>query len=162
MTVTLTWSERCLAAQVGLWRHFRAVREQRKPTHGLRGGEGELLAFHVDGAIGEMAFAKSQNVYWSGSVDTFKSGGDVGTIHVRARSRPDYELNIRDDDPDGVPFVLVRGSLGTYEIVGWMWSHEAKQPYWQHDYGNRGAPAWFVPDRYLRALATLPLDRTGG
>lgn len=157
VTVQLTWHEQFLAAQVGLLRYFRAVRDRRLDGHGLSVSNGDGIAFHINGAMGEMAFAKSEQLYWDGSVDTFKRP-DVGGIYVRTRSRPEYELLIREDDPDNAPFVLVRGQEGCYDIVGWMWSQEAKQPSWQHDYGNR-EPAWFVPDRYLQPIDTLPLKR---
>lgn len=157
MNVQLTWHEQFLAAQVGLLRYFRAVRDRRLDGHGLLQQDGDGIALHINGAMGEMAFAKSQQLYWDGSVDTFK-GADVGAIHVRTRSRADYELLIRDDDPDQVPFVLVRGSQGRYEVVGWIWSHDARVPHWRHDYGQR-EPAFFVPDESLLPIDTLPLER---
>jgi hypothetical protein len=67
-----------------------------------------------------MAFAKATRRYWSGSVKTFKAGSGVGNIQVRTRSREDYDLIVRDDDPDEDILVLVIGHAPSCRVVGWM------------------------------------------
>lgn len=109
---------------------------------------------HFDGAGGEMAFAKSRNRYWDGSVNTFKVGGDVGDIQVRTRSRLHYDLLVRDDDRDSDWFVLVVGSLPTFWVIGAIRGQQAKQPQFRRNWGNHGV-AYFVPQSALGQLPPL-------
>ena len=156
MRVTLEWFEVLLAATVGVRRQLEALRSGRPDCHGFDGATGWQV--HIEGACGEMAFAKATGRYWSGSINTFKAGGDVGNIQVRTRSRDDYDLIVRDDDRDEDIFVLVIGKAPTFRVVGWIQGAEAKRPSWRHVYGAR-PPAFFVPQAALfpisRSLASL-------
>lgn len=145
MNVTLTWYEVALAGGVGIRRYAEAVRRSRLDKYGF---SGHPLMVHVEGALGEMAYAKAAGVYWDGSVDTFKHGGDVGAVHVRTRSRHDYDLIVRaDDDPDAI-YVLVTGSCPSYLVRGWIRGRDAHRDEWQQRYGSR-PPAFFVPAELL-------------
>jgi hypothetical protein len=82
--VELSWPEVALASQVGCRRMVEALRKALPDAYGCTGEDG--WTHHVQGAMGEMAFAKATGRYWDGSVNTFKAGGDVGTIQVRTPS----------------------------------------------------------------------------
>jgi hypothetical protein len=152
--VVLEWYELAIAAQVGLSRQMRAMQMKRPDKHGLDPEKG--WSVHIEGAAGEMALAKHKRVYWDGSVDVFKSAGDVGDIQVRTRSKSWYELLVRKDDRDEDIFVLVTGLAPNFAIVGWAYGHEAKLiP--AKDHGGR-EPAHFMPQGNLRDIDTLKID----
>ena len=138
-----------LAAEVGMRRHLAALWDQRADRHGFTG---DGWGIHIEGAAGEMAFAKSSDMYWSGSVNTFNGGGDVGhNIQVRTRSSHDFDLIIRSGDSDDSVFVLVTGAIPDFWVRGWLWGREGKIDRYLQNHGGR-PPAWFVPSRNLRPL----------
>ncbi|WP_051324000.1 hypothetical protein [Candidatus Solirubrobacter pratensis] len=140
------------AAYVGCQRHIESVAKGLPDRYGAEKGGWNL---HIEGAAGELAFAKCLNVYWSGSVNTFGEGGDVGQIQVRTRSRHDYELIIREKDRDDDVFVLVTGVSPEYVVVGWTFGGIAKaHDEWRKTHGGRAA-AWFVPHEALRPVDEL-------
>ena len=87
--VTLTGYEMAMASDAGRLRNISAMTKGRKESRPqIEGGEWQA---HIEGAAGEVAAAKVMNVYWGGSVGTFKNGGDIdGTgWEVRTRSKHD-------------------------------------------------------------------------
>lgn len=153
MNITLTWYELQRAGVVAVDRYVRALRDGKPDKHGAK-TDANGLGLHFEGAAGEMVFAKATGRYWSGSVDTYKTEGDVGPIQVRTRSSHTYELLVRKDDADEDRFVLVTGRAPSYRVVGWLTGREAKQPEWLQTHGGREA-AYFVPHNALHALAQL-------
>lgn len=150
IVVTLDDFELLQAAQVGIRRHIEAVTSGRPDRHGFDGSTGWQI--HCEGACGELALAKAMNKHWSGSVNTFSSGGDVGRVQVRTRSKHDYELLVRDKDSDDDKFVLVTGTAPTYHIHGWIAGVDAKRVEWRQTHGNRPG-AYFVPQSELTPIA---------
>lgn len=140
-----------LAAQVGIQRHIEAVVAGLEDKYGAKKGGWNL---HIEGAAGELALAKLLNVYWNGSVNTFSSGGDVGQLQVRTRSKHDYELLIRAKDRDDDAFILVTGASPDFVVRGWLFGKEAKRDEWRQTHGGRD-PAWFVPHSGLRPIHEL-------
>lgn len=148
-SVLLSRSEMRIAADVGVLRQLGAL--DRPDAHGLLGsGWNE----HIEGSLGEMAFAKALGVYWAAPINTFKEGGDVGAFQVRTRSNDNYDLLVRPTDRDEDIFVLVVGQRGIYRVVGWLYGRECKRPEWLKTYGGR-PPAYFVPQEALRPISTL-------
>lgn len=151
MRVNLEWFEVSRAALVGVSRNVEALRkglQNARPTN-----ESEW-SIHILGALGECAFAKAMGRYWSGSVNTFKAGGDVGLIQVRTRSKHHYDLIVRDGDCDDDLFVLVTGGPHEFEIHGCMRGKDAKRPEFKQNYGNYG-DAYFVPKNRLQDVRRL-------
>lgn len=143
--VELSWAEVEMAAHVGARRQIDSLRRGLPDKHGY---EGSGWDNHVEGAMGEITVAKALGRYWNGSIGTFKSGGDVGKIQVRCRSKLDYDLIIRTDDRDADWFVLVLGRCPRYWVVGYISGAEAKQEQWLQNHGGR-PPAYFVPQSAL-------------
>ena len=110
--VTLTGYEMAMASDAGRLRNISAIKDGRKSK--IEGGEWQE---HIEGATGEVAAAKLMNVFWGGSVNTFKTGGDIdGTgWEVRTRSKHDYDLVVRDSDPDGRVMILVTGKSPNFK-----------------------------------------------
>jgi hypothetical protein len=147
--VKLEWYELSLAAMIGARREIEALRKGSRPAHGA--GEDKRWLNHIEGAAGEMAFAKAVNRFYNGSVNTYSTGGDVGPVQVRTRSRHEYELIIRSSDDDNSIFALVTGQSPRFKVWGWIRALNAKRPEWLKDHGNR-EPAYFVPNHALNAL----------
>lgn len=155
MNVHLNPFELWLAGMVGSKRQIEAIRQNLPDRHGY---DGDGWSIHTEGAAGEMAFAKAVGLYWNGSVNTFKREGDVVGYEVRTRSRHNYELIIRPNDPDDRIYVLVTGRSPDFRVVGWIRGRDGKRPEWLRTYGNRPA-AHFVPHGALKPLEALPIRR---
>jgi hypothetical protein len=148
--IKLAWHEAAMASDVGRMRHLASIKAGLQDAYGCTS---EGWSEHIEGACGEMAVAKSLNVYWDGSVNSF-SRDDLPGIHVRTRSRADYDLIVRQHDADDKPYVLVTGRCPSYTIHGWILGKDAKKPEFQKKYGGRAA-AYFVPQASLRPIEEL-------
>lgn len=143
--VVLTPSEIVQGAMIGVMRQATNIRDRRTNAHGLN--DGHDWQYQIEGALGEMAFAKLQGVFWTGALGQLRAD-DVGTWQVRTRSRSDYQLILHPNDPDDRRFVLVRGSCGKYDVVGWIQARDGKRKEFWSD-PAKGRPAFFVPDSAL-------------
>ncbi len=153
MEVRLEPFELALSTPVGCRRYMSALYKGLKDGHGLD-PEVDGWAIHIEGAAGELAFAKATNRYWSGSVDTFKRGGDVGLFQVKTRSKHKYDLLVRPGDKDDDTFVLVTGQIPVFRVRGWCLGWEAKLAKFSQTHGDRPA-AFFVPVDQLRDVKEL-------
>jgi hypothetical protein len=152
--VALSWYELLYAAQVGMQRTLRSVaRGSNDRAHS--NSEQRLWTESIEGAAGELAFAKWAGLYWSGSIDTFTKEPDVGPYHVRTRSKDWYDMIVRPHDADDEPYVLVIGKSPNFQVIGWLYGREAKQEQWKDTKGG-GNPAYFVPKAELRPIGELP------
>lgn len=151
--VDLTPLELQVGGFVGTARNDGSNGKHRSPLTGQQDAQENDIV----GACGEMAFAKGIGVYWEPTIHTYRRTPDVCGVEVRTRTKPTYELQIRDTDADDRRFVLVRGKppCPRFEIVGWYLAGEAKQhPEWLKTHGG-GAPAYFVPNDQLRPMIDL-------
>lgn len=139
-----------MASEIGRLRQLSSVRHGRKDQHGFKG---EGWNEHIEGACGELAVAKALNLYWNGSIDTFKEN-DLPGLQIRTRSKHDYDLIVRPDDSNESKWVLVTGRCPEYDVRGWIQGIDAKKPEWQQTYGNRPA-AFFVPAAALNPIETI-------
>jgi hypothetical protein len=151
VAVTLAWHEYAMASEIGRLRQLASVRHGRRDQHGF---EGLGWSEHIEGACGELAVAKHLNVYWDGSVDTFKAD-DLPHLQVRTRSLHHYDLLVRPQDSDEAIWVHVTGRCPVYRVHGWLYGHEAKKPCWLQAVGGR-PPAYFVPQAALHSIDDLP------
>lgn len=146
--VTLNEEELIHAGLTGVRRQASSLTRNYKDQHGANISKGWQL--HVEGACGELAFAKAMNWFWNGSVNTFKLP-DVGNVQIRTRSEDHYELIIRKTET-GI-FVLVTGIAPSYKVHGWFNALHVRDE-WIKDYGGR-EKAYFVPQKELYPLETL-------
>lgn len=139
----------------GKFRQSEAVRQGRLDSHDFP-NDRDPEQTHINGVHYERAFAKSQGILdWVPTVNTFQRGFDVGNYQVRGRSKSNLELMIRTNAHDDDVYVLVRGRCPTYKVVGWILAADAKRPEWLKPYADR-EPAYFVPDRFLHEMDSLP------
>lgn len=143
--VQLNEFELAAGAQTGVRRQIEALFMGLPDKHGFEGLGWDV---HVEGALGELAFAKAFGRYPGFTVNTYRDGGDVGPYEVRTRSKHHYDLLIRPNDKDGSYYVLVTGVAPTYRIHGYVLGGDAKRPEWLHGYGGR-PEAYFVPKESL-------------
>lgn len=157
--VMLSPHEMYLASMVGVRRRLASLHAGMSERNGAsRHSIAEQWFFNVVGAQGELAAAKALQVYWPASINAKKADADLlPNIQVRTLERHDYDLIVRADDPDGFAYVLVTGSGPQFQVHGWVYGNEAKRAEWLFDRGNRDKPCYWVPQKSLRDLATLPL-----
>lgn len=148
--VILTPAEAMMAAAVGALRHAESLHSQRRDAHGLHTDK-DGQALHILGAAGEIAVARVLGRYWGGDVCSFKRADIGASVQVRTRSRPEYDLIIRDNDDPAAVFVLVTGTPTRLTVHGWIRGAEAQREEWRQTHGHRPA-AWFVPQDALRPL----------
>lgn len=155
MFIQLNEDEFDLCVQVALRRQHSASVKRLKDSVKHKRDWVDSLSGHIKGAIGEMAVAKALNLSWTGSVDVFKSVSDVGNLEVRHRSRPDWDLIVRNGDSDDAIYVLSRGlPPSLIEVCGWIRGSDAKQKKWIQQHGNL-RPAYFIPAEELQPLEGL-------
>jgi hypothetical protein len=154
MDVTLSLHEMATARDVGGRRQLASLGKGLSDRHGFQGDPWDV---HIEGAGAEMAVAKQLNIYWEGSVNTFKSP-DLPGIQVRRRSLPHYELLVRPCDSKDEVYVLVTGKMPQYRIHGWIRGSDAMQERWLKGHGGR-PPAYFVPHSSLAPMEDLPLKQ---
>jgi hypothetical protein len=144
--IDLSEQEMRMAAYTGVEWRIHAILNNYKP----KVTDKHPWHTNIEGAMGELVYAKACNRYWRAGVNTFKRVADVDRMEVRTRSEPWHELLIRPDDIDTRIFVLITGQCPTYFVRGYFRCGEAKQHQeWLDDKGNNGAPAYFVPHAYL-------------
>jgi len=152
MNVKLTAYELMQASTVGSMRQISALMNRLPDKHGF---DGLGWSEHIEGMCGEIAVAKAINCYCSGSVNTFKLGGDLGSnIQVRTRSKHEYELIVRESDRDDDVFVLVTGKSPEFVVRGWITGTDAKRDEWKKTHGGR-AEAYFVPHSSLMPMSKI-------
>lgn len=112
---------------------------------------------HIDGALGEQAFAKWLDVYWDGTPNTFRTKPDVAKYEVRTACLSWGDLILRDRDKDDAIYVLVLShNCPEFTIRGWIWGHEGKQAKWRGRLDKSRPEAWIVPQSELRDMSSLP------
>lgn len=146
--VTLSPTDMRIAAAVACERHIQNVFAGKPDRYGAPPNAAWQL--HIEGCLGEFAYAKFAQRFWNGNVGDLKAA-DVGNVQVRASSDLRYRLILHHDDADDQAFVLVLGTGPRYLLRGWCWGREGKrEEYWTDPKGGR--PAFFVPHTALRPM----------
>jgi len=152
--VTLTWSEYHLAVYCGALRILESAKMKAKDHKVERG---DPVDNDVQAAAAEMAAGKALNQYWGAGVNTFRQP-DIGrNIEVRRTPYPNGKLRVAPKDRDDRPFVLVRGTVPDFEVVGWIYGRDAKQECWKGNPHNDG-DVYLVPQEALQAFDDAALS----
>lgn len=147
--VTLEKAEVLQATIVAVERVMESIAKGHQHKPPLKPDD-NVLAMNIEGACGELAYAKARGVYYVPKVNTFKEADFGKKVQIRTRTDHSYDLLIRDNDDPEHFYVLVTGSLPTYRVVGWIKGSDAMaQPEWRKNWGGRGE-AWFVPQSALK------------
>ena len=149
MKVELNYAEIYRAAEAGLMRRVKAMQDKQTQY-----GSGASWTEDIEGALGECAVAKALNIYWAGM--GIKNGGDVGELQVKTTRLKNGRLIVKKENESNARYILVVGEMGEYELKGWLWGHEAKQPeYWVEKSAKIWHPAYFVPQDKLKSVEEL-------
>lgn len=146
VAITLSDDEMEWVRGVAQKRQSEAVRMNLPDRHGY---SGDGLKVHIQGAAGEYAVASAIGVEWDATVNTFKYGGDVGSLQVRTRSNHAWDLILRKDDRPDDTFYLVTGEPPHLRIVGSITARDGMVDEHIARHGGRPA-AWFVPHAALK------------
>jgi hypothetical protein len=142
--VPMTWAEILLGGQAGVMRQTGNLKDNRKPRYGA---DNKMdWQKHIEGCLGEMAFAKWRNRYWSGQHGNL-SADDVAQDQVRTGFGPDMLMHPHDHDDKRYWFL--KGINGKYEVMGWLWGRDCKQDKWWRD-PRPGRFCFCVPVSALR------------
>lgn len=151
--VSLEWPEQLHAAQVGSMRRISAINRNRPQPL----GEPEKIAAwdkDIESSGAEAAVAKLLGLYWYAvDADPQSIDGDVSGVEVRHTHRPDGRLILHDKDDGDRPFVLVRGVMPAYDVVGWIFGRDGKKQ--KYLFKGDGRAAYFVPAADLRPIEEL-------
>jgi hypothetical protein len=147
--------DRCelqLVAVAGTNRVIHNIFNPSNYEHCVDSGDGSTWwQSNIQGCSGEFVVAKYLNMNWSVAEglnvpDVGKSSGkNAKQVEVRTTHHKKGSLIIRNHDKDHLPYFLVIGQYDTFEIVGFMYGHEAKQEKWLSDKGTGGTLSYFVP-----------------
>jgi hypothetical protein len=140
-----------MASQVGLRRWVESYTRGHKNKHGLRGLG---LDVSIVGAIAEAAAARALNMYWDGSVNTFKQPDIMPNIEIRWTGMEPPALIHRGADSEDRLFVLVTGQPNDMTIHGFLEGSECRQKKWLKAPHGR-PPAWFVPHTELKPASKI-------
>lgn len=141
-----------MAAYVGVARHIRSYKLSQ--TNKVQNKD---FGWHTDieSACAELATAKYLNLYWDGSVDTFKLP-DVGNFQVKHTQHPGGSLIIRKDLDPNYFYILVTGSSPSYALRGLMLGrHCMKEKYLSNPHNTKKGEAFFFPQKQLWDITRL-------
>jgi hypothetical protein len=146
--VTLTQPECAVAAHAGTIR--QRLNQDRTHQHGYTGVGWDI---HIEGAGAEMALAKYLGIYWVPAQMTPQghagdAAADVGPFEVRQTARANGSLILHKTDFADRAYVLVTGTMPTYNLQGWLYAADGwREEWWRSDVRE---PAYFVPQDQLR------------
>lgn len=143
--IVLTNQEVRIAALTAVERRIQSFDLPDK--HGFTGEDAWTI--DIEGAAGELAFAKRCGKYWAATVGTFKEA-DIGkNIQVRTVARDGLCLIVRQADRDDHVYVLMVGQAPKFRYAGCIWGDEAKALRQYVKEPNGRPPAWFIPESAL-------------
>lgn len=155
----LTADELTVCRDVGLARHSTHTSVEDGRVDQNRTSE----EIHVQGAIGEFAFAKRFNLPWTGRLwthsewQTHRSAADVGDVEVKTRPQGWHGLLVKQDEAALLPeksYVLaLTHKLPTVVLAGWCMKSAICSPFrWK---GWLPSPAFLIEQSELAPMATL-------
>lgn len=156
--VSLTEFEVWWASLVGTRRQVESLRKGLSHKAGLKAEDNDF-SYHIIGALAELALAKALNLYWPGSVNTFKEP-DVHIYHVRWTSNSKRGLIVRPHDPDGI-YVLVTGNANKMTVHGYAHSSEIKDNKYLSSPDPTRPPCYELPRGLLKPINTLKENSNG-
>lgn len=152
MMAKLTHAELMVAASVGVMRCVAARKNGSKPGRGIQStGWSEA----IEGAAGELAFAKAIDKHWKNMLsDRPNKRPDVAGYEVRMGTGHDYHCPIREDDDDDTKVAFITGNRGDYVVRGWIMARDGKRQEWFRSLAGR-EPQFYVPQSALTPFGTV-------
>lgn len=153
--VSLSETNYLRAALIGIRRCISSTLKGHRHKYGLK--INDTWSIQIEGACAELAAALAIGHDWEGTVDTFKSGGDIGNdIQVRSSPNHTYSLIVRPDDRDSDCFIFVTGVSPHFRVQGWIWGYEAKTGKFLSQLAPDRPPAYAVRFKDLHDMSESP------
>jgi hypothetical protein len=148
LKVTLERYEVVLAANTAIERYVSTMKNAQ--MHGLKDmNPWERILLDVDGCGSEIAVAKYLGLYWGANFG--ENGVDIKpNIDVKFTKHQNGRLLIRPEAGDDVKFVLVKGGMPDYELIGWIMGGDAKKPEFLDKPDWKRPELYCVPEEALR------------
>lgn len=154
-TITLEWYEQVLAGVIGTLRQVEAARLNCKPSSTK---DDHAMARNIEAAGAELAVAKFLQRYWHPGVNRFRDPDVAPNVEVRQTTLDSGRLIIRKRSADPMRrYVLVRGTMPTFEVVGWIWGRDGMREEWVANPRGDGE-VYLVPAAELRTEFKLADD----
>ena len=109
------------------------------------------------GACGELAFCKWLNVFWTGSVNSFKDPDVDPNFQIRWSKRNNLIFR-HTDNPDHW-YILVNGNDNIFRLVGYIHGTHAKQLEECRAAPGGRPPALFIPEQKLIPFEKYPRQK---
>jgi hypothetical protein len=154
--ITLEPYEVHMAASTAVQRCVSSIKDNRSNAHGYSKGSG--WSDNIEGACAELVVAKYYNIYWNGSVDTFKSADLGSKIQVRWTWSHNYSLIVRPADSEKDVYILVSGYAPNFRIQGFLYGEDAKNSMYLRNDGSGRPDGYFIPNENLIPIGQLNLD----
>ena len=155
MTIEFSRNEIYMAKALAQVRIDDAIKSGNPPRWGTAWGDSGSRRRNLVGVLGELAVARSLNIYFSGG---FCGSADVGEFEVRATERENGRLILHPSDKDHSVFVLVTGvnlDKFTANVRGWILAADGKKPEFWDDPTFRNKPAFFIEPKLLQPMKDL-------
>jgi hypothetical protein len=152
--VHMSWQAIRMYAGLGVERQIHAMhRDLKDLTNADQVPSYDPWGNNINGAIGEAAVAKALGIWFEPTINTFDRVPDVGPYQVRCMK--DFIIRPRDK-PEQI-YIWVTNHCPFYDVMGWIYGHEARRPEWEGGFPPR-PKAWFVPNdpEFIHDMATLP------
>jgi hypothetical protein len=157
LDIELTLAEFAVAVQSTMTRMLVSAGQQLNHASTYKRTYLERLHEETVGCCAEMAMGKLVNRYFIPEVGTFHEKPDyLHDIEIRATSRLDGRLIVRDNDHNDRRYVFATVTGQVVSFHGWLYGYEAKKNSWLTN-PNDYRLAWFVPQSALRPIETLEL-----
>ncbi len=114
---------------------------------------------HVEGCLAEFAVASYLGKHWDGAIG-IPGPGDIGRkIEVRSTGVADGRLLLKETDQTNADWVLVIGSNGDYQLMGWLEGIQAKQQKYLGKLKAGGETLYIIPRTELKPMYWLKQGR---
>ncbi len=142
------------ACEIAVSRQIENLRARRPDARGVKLSPWEGLLLHLQGAVGEVAFAVLHGL--TATKGTLGSFADVGAVEVKAITDPTHCLIVRPETPpETVCALMLVAHCPRVPMLGWIVARDAMRDEWRRDPNGRKAVAFFVPAKALR-LGLVP------
>jgi len=152
VNVKLTFYEIYMGANVGVARRLASMK--RGETNKVQNKD---FGWHTDieSACAEVVVAKYLNIFWDGSINTFKLP-DVGEFQVKHTQYENGSLLLRKEHNPSYSYILVTGTHPDYVIRGYLAGSEGmKDEYLSNPNNTKDGEAFFVPQSKLKDISDL-------
>lgn len=148
-SVILSEQQMLIAMQIALARQQDNWNQGRRSTRGLNdeGNWPMQLSLHIQGAVGEVAFAAMHGA--NAEVGVIGSACDVGRVEVKSVLNHHHSMIVRQGTPADQACALVFIAPPRASLLGWAIAGDVMRDEFVKDVG-RGSQ-WFVPPTALHA-----------